>query len=203
MSSLWLTREGGRRRSSPSVLALVLASCGGSEEADPDLILVSTRDGEYALFGMSASGSDEQRLTDAEVDPSTPQGLLFQTEPAWSPDGSTIAFVSKRSGTSDLYAMNEDGSGTRRLTSTKDDDAQPSWSPDGEADRLRPRHDRPALRHERRWHRRSPPHRRRSRRDRARHGHPTAARSPTCTGHRGRASASSGSCGRTARSRAH
>jgi Tol biopolymer transport system component len=112
-------------------LALVLASCGGSEEADPDLIFVSTRDGEYALYGMSASGSDERRLTDAEVDASTPQGLLYQTEPAWSPDGSTIAFVSKRSGTSDLYAMNADGSGTRRLTSTKDDDAQPSWSPDG------------------------------------------------------------------------
>jgi Tol biopolymer transport system component len=112
-------------------LALVLASCGGgSKETDPALIFVSTRDGEYALFGMSASGSNEQRLTDVEVDPSTPQGLLFQTEPAWSPDSSTIAFVSKRSGTSDLYAMNADGSGTRPLTSTKEDDTHPSWSPD-------------------------------------------------------------------------
>jgi Tol biopolymer transport system component len=113
-------------------VALLLAACGGSEDADPDLLLVSTRDGDYAIYAVSTSGGDEQRLTDAEVDPSTPQGLLFQTEPAWSPDGSTIAFVSKRSGTSDLYAMSADGSGTRRLTSTKDDDVQPDWSPDGE-----------------------------------------------------------------------
>jgi len=112
--------------------ALLLAACGGSEEADPDLVFVSTRDGDYAVYAVSTGGGNEQRLTDAEVDPSTPQGLFFQTEPAWSPDGSTIAFASKRSGTFDLYAMNADGSGTRRLTSTKDDDGQPTWSPDGE-----------------------------------------------------------------------
>lgn len=112
--------------------ALLLASCGGSDKADAELVFVSTRDGDYAVYGVSAGGGEERRLTDADVDPSTPQGLFFQTEPAWSPDGSTIAFASKRSGTFDLYAMNADGSGTRRLTSTKDDDDQPTWSPDGE-----------------------------------------------------------------------
>ena len=111
--------------------ALLLAACGGSDDSDPDLLLVSTRDGDYAIYAMSSSGGDQKRLTDADVDPSTPEGLLFQTEPAWSPDGSTIAFVSKRSGTFDLYAMNADGSGTQPLTSTKDDDGQPDWSPDG------------------------------------------------------------------------
>jgi len=111
--------------------ALLLAACGGSDDSDPDLLLVSSRDGDYAIYSMSSSGGDQKRLTDADVDPSTPQGLLFQIEPAWSPDGNTIAFVSKRSGNSDLYAMNADGSGTQPLTSTKDDDAQPDWSPDG------------------------------------------------------------------------
>ena len=112
--------------------ALLLAACGGSDDSDPDLLFVSTRDGDYAIYSMSASGGGQQRLTDNEVDPSTPQGLLFQIEPAWSPDGGTIAFVSKRSGNSDLYAMDADGSGTRPLTKTKEDDAQPDWSPDGE-----------------------------------------------------------------------
>jgi TolB protein len=108
---------------------LVLAACGGSDEAEPELVFVSSRDGEYAIYALS--GGDERRLTEAEIDPSTPQALFFQTEPAWSADGSTIAFASKRSGTFDLYAMGADGSGTRRLTSTKEDDGQPSWSPDG------------------------------------------------------------------------
>ena len=112
--------------------ALLLAACGGTDNSDPDLLLVSTRDGDYAIYTASTSGGDERRLTDADVDPSTPQGLFFQTEPAWSPDGSTIAFVSKRSGNSDLYAMGADGSGTRRLTSTKGDEARPSWAPDGQ-----------------------------------------------------------------------
>jgi len=114
-------------------LALLLASCGGSgdPDSDPDLVFVSTRDGDYALYAASTSGGAERRLTPAKGDSSTPQGLFFQTEPAWSPDGSTIAFASKRSGTFDLYAMKADGSGTRRLTSTKEDDAQPDWSPDG------------------------------------------------------------------------
>jgi Tol biopolymer transport system component len=111
--------------------ALLLAACGGSDNADPDLLVVSTRDGDYAIYAVSTSAGDERRLTEADVDASTPQGLFFQTEPAWSPDAGTIAFASKRSGTFDLYAMNSDGSGTRRLTSTKDDDMQPDWSPDG------------------------------------------------------------------------
>jgi Tol biopolymer transport system component len=111
--------------------ALLLAACGGSDQADPDLLFVSTRDGVYAVYALSTSGGDEQRLTPADADASTPEGLFFQTEPAWSPDGSTIAFASKRSGSFDLYAMRSDGSGTRRLTSTSDEDSQPTWSPDG------------------------------------------------------------------------
>jgi Tol biopolymer transport system component len=111
--------------------ALLLAACGRSDAFHPDLLFVSTRDGDYSIYAVSTSGGDERRLTDAEVDSSTPHGLFFQTEPAWSPDGSTIAFASKRAGTFDLYAMSADGSGRRRLTSTKDDDRQPTWSPDG------------------------------------------------------------------------
>jgi Tol biopolymer transport system component len=112
--------------------ALLLAACGGSNGAVADLAFVSTRDGDYAIYAVSATGGGEHRLTDAHGDASTPSGLFFQIEPAWSPDGSTIVFASKRSGNFDLYAMSADGSGTRRLTSTKEDDTQPTWSPDGD-----------------------------------------------------------------------
>jgi dipeptidyl aminopeptidase/acylaminoacyl peptidase len=49
------------------------------------------------------------------------------TEPAFSPDGRTIAFV--RGG--DLYSVRPDGSGQRRLTSGPELDSAPTVSPDG------------------------------------------------------------------------
>ena len=39
-------------------------------------------------------------------------------QPGWSPDGRTIAFMSVRDGTWEIYTMNVDGSGQRNLTRT-------------------------------------------------------------------------------------
>ncbi|MDA1193088.1 MAG: DPP IV N-terminal domain-containing protein [Candidatus Poribacteria bacterium] len=50
---------------------------------------------------------------------------------AWSPDGSKLVFVSDRSGQTDVYTMNADGSDLRRVTSTPATEETPSWSPDG------------------------------------------------------------------------
>jgi TolB protein len=110
---------------------LAAAGCGSSGPPPPStLLFVSTRDGDYAIFGLSADG-DEHRLTKQKGDPSTREGLFFQAEPAWSPDGRTIAFVSRRDGRSHIYVMRSDGTGTRRLTSSAPDDGSPTWSPDG------------------------------------------------------------------------
>jgi TolB protein len=113
------------------LIAGLAAGCGSSGSPGDDLVVVSTRDGDYAIYGMSADGGDQGRLTDDAGDSETPTGLLFQVEPAWSPDGTAIAFASKRGGSLDLYVMDADGEGTRRLTSTKDDEAHPTWSADG------------------------------------------------------------------------
>jgi len=51
--------------------------------------------------------------------------------PAWSPDGSALAFSSTRDGQPEIYRMNADGSGVRRLTVHPAIDEQPAWSPDG------------------------------------------------------------------------
>jgi Tol biopolymer transport system component len=61
----------------------------------------------------------------------------------WSPDGRQIAFVNNVStglpgpgaarskDDSEIYVMNADGSGTRRLTHNVGYDGEPAWSPDG------------------------------------------------------------------------
>jgi Tol biopolymer transport system component len=114
-----------------AVLAAV-AGCGGSGSAHPDLAFVSSRDGDYAIYAMTAGGGAEERLTDHEADTSSPAGIFFQVEPAWSPDGQKIAYSSRRSGSFDIFVMKADGTGTTRLTATKQNDSHPTWSPDGE-----------------------------------------------------------------------
>src|SRR5436190_19845313 len=111
---------------------LVLTACGSSKKASPPaIVFVSTRDGDYALFGVSAGGGDERRLTKETGDPSSPEGLFYQVDPAWSPDGKEIAFTSRRDGPSHVFAMRPDGTGVRHLTISPHDDDHPAWSPDG------------------------------------------------------------------------
>ena len=109
----------------------LMSGCGGSEQPGDDLAFVSSRDAYYAIYLMDADGSGQGRLTDGAGDPSTAAGVQFETEPAWSLDGTRIAFVSAREGSFDIYVMNADSTGTRRLTSSSAHDRGPSWSPDG------------------------------------------------------------------------
>ncbi len=111
---------------------LAVSGCGGSStQAPPALLFVSTKDGDYAIFGADAEGKHVRRLTKERGDPSNPDGLFFQVDPTWSPDGQQIAFASHRDGTSRIYVMKADGSGTRRLTNSAKNDDHPAWSPDG------------------------------------------------------------------------
>jgi WD40 repeat protein len=52
-------------------------------------------------------------------------------QPEWSPTSTRIAFVSRRDGDDEIFTMNLDGSGVRKLTWNTRKDADPSWSPDG------------------------------------------------------------------------
>jgi Tol biopolymer transport system component len=79
------------------------------------------------LYSMTADGGDLQRLTN---------DMVAQTDPAWSPDGGTIAYIPF--GGPDgfdlaLYVMNRDGTGQRPLLdfSAKRSINNANWSPDG------------------------------------------------------------------------
>jgi TolB protein len=82
--------------------------------------------GNLDLYVMAADGSGARALT------RTPDNELT---PAWSPDGSRVAFASL-AGTDDaapawISVMNADGSGRRQLTPRERGIAAPTWSPDG------------------------------------------------------------------------
>jgi TolB protein len=57
----------------------------------------------------------------------TAESLADETDAAWSPDGTKIAFVSNRGSSSDIYIMDPEGAEEKRIASG----AQPAWSPDG------------------------------------------------------------------------
>jgi Tol biopolymer transport system component len=86
------------------------------------IAFVSSRDGNPEIYTINTDGTDLTRLTN---DPA------IDEEPAWSPDGQRIAFVSRRSSAyPELYVMNADGSNVVRRTFSGLAE-NPSWSPDG------------------------------------------------------------------------
>jgi Tol biopolymer transport system component len=81
---------------------------------------------------MLDDGREQRQLTTAPT---------WDADPAFSPDGSRIAFTGERDGNREIYVMDADGANQRRLTFTagtvrdpmvESVDENPSWSPDGE-----------------------------------------------------------------------
>ena len=75
------------------------------------------------IYTMPVTGGTPTRIA---------EGLAWDVQPRFSPDGSRIAFISDRGGGDNIWLMNTDGS--NKLQVTKEDFRllnQPSWSPDG------------------------------------------------------------------------
>ena len=81
------------------------------------IVFVSARDGNNEIYTSNTDGSNITRLTN---DPG------YDDQPAWSPDGTRIAFIRN----SNLFIMNADGSNVVQRTFSGGCQ-DPTWSPDG------------------------------------------------------------------------
>lgn len=80
--------------------------------------------GDSKIYVMNADGSGGRRLT---------SDTGSESDPAWSPDGRSIAFTRSRDGNSGIYVINADGTEQRLLMpAAVTYPAQLAWSPNSE-----------------------------------------------------------------------
>ena len=109
----------------------ITATAPGGKTATADVIVqgeilvASNRGGKFQLYAADRSNLAQLRRVSAD----TAQAV----DPAVSPDGSRIAFVSARDGIPHIYVMDADGANVTRLTSDAQPDARPVFTADGEA----------------------------------------------------------------------
>ncbi len=104
--------QNGHPSWSPNEEKIVFNAGGGGIGADEK---------DHGIFVMDRNGRNRVRLS--------PSGQ----GPAWSPDGTKIAFYSnlRNLGQEDIYVMDTDGANIVRVTNHPSPDRLPAWSPDG------------------------------------------------------------------------
>ena len=109
----------------------VVANFFGSNSApawSPDgrrLAVVLSKDGGSQMFLLNADGSGQpQRLTSSSA---------VDTEPNFSPDGTSILFTSDRGGSPQIYRIAVNGGQVQRVTFEGNHNVSPRHSPDGKS----------------------------------------------------------------------
>lgn len=74
------------------------------------------------VFVAAADGSNPRNLTNNPA---------FEGWPAWSPDGTWIAFAGNRNSAYQIFVMRADGSDVHLVANTEGRATSPKWSPDG------------------------------------------------------------------------
>jgi eukaryotic-like serine/threonine-protein kinase len=120
--------------STPAPTATVTRTSSPTPQPTPmggglgQIAFASDREGSPDIWLMDLDGDNLSRLT------FIPEGAC---QPAWSPDGSRLVFISPCSGNQDhypgssLFLINADGSDLTPIPSAPGGDFDPAWSPDG------------------------------------------------------------------------
>ena len=148
LTALWITAVGLLSIPAPALLAQegtddteawdVTAPRGETREVDfmtsegTWMSVDVSADGHWVVFdllghvyGVPAAGGEATSLTQGS-------GVAVNFHPRFSPDGSTIAFISDRRGQTNLWLMDADGSNPRPVFESQSLRAwEPAWSPDG------------------------------------------------------------------------
>src|SRR5688572_18236440 len=76
------------------------------------------------LYTLPVTGGEATRIT---------SGQAYDMQPAFSPDGKKLVFISDRSGSENVWISNADGSKPRAITTTERDNyMSPAWAPEGD-----------------------------------------------------------------------
>ena len=111
----------------PHVDALRYIDSSGTWSPDSRFFAyVVVADGDNQLVVVDARNGNVDRRIDFDDDE-----IGAVANPAWSPDGRSIAFSGSVGGISDLFVYDLETESTTRLTNDKYADVQPTWSPDG------------------------------------------------------------------------
>jgi TolB protein len=109
--------------------ARVTATAPGGKTATADvfveseLLLAGTRNGSLKLYWVDRANLSVLRRAASDT--------ALATDPAISPDGSRVAFVSTRDGNLEIYVMDADGTNLTRVTNDPQPDGRPAFTPDG------------------------------------------------------------------------
>lgn len=125
---LWLVDRDGSNPRPLLAGTRTVASMAWSPDGRRLVLESSTLDETADLLVVNADGTGLVNLT-----PDPRPAVVYDREPAWSPDGARIAFTSNRGGTTRLWVMNADGSGPVQVfpADVAASEHAPAWSPDG------------------------------------------------------------------------
>ena len=90
-------------------------------------------DGKQFVYRSFGPEGDGLRIMNVETKTSAMLNAGYDNFPLWSPRGDLIMFSRLSEGNYEIYTIKPDGTGVKRLTNARGNDAHQGWSPDGDS----------------------------------------------------------------------